>query len=124
MKRKHKAAQRGTTSAAISLASAVLVLGAGSALNAYALGSAQTGEDRIVFDVDRAEIIDSTIFLPFYVTDTQPLRDALSEEVINEDAPLLVMEHEAGTLALSMDQMTYHHVAQGEIAGEPWMVSF
>lgn len=122
MKRKHKAARRGTTSAAIPLASAMLVVAP--ALNTYAQVSTQTGQDRIVFDVDRAEIIDSTIFLPFYVTDTQPLRDALSEGVINEAAPLLVMEHEAGTLALSMDQMTYHHVAQGEIAGEPWMVSF
>jgi hypothetical protein len=35
------------------------------------------------------------------------------------------MDHpEAGRLALVTDQMAYHHVAQGEIAGEPWMVSF
>jgi hypothetical protein len=27
-------------------------------------------------------------------------------------------------VALVTDQMAYHHVAQGEIAGEPWMVSF
>jgi hypothetical protein len=34
------------------------------------------------------------------------------------------MEHPAGLLAFLTDQMVYHHVAQGETNGEPWMVSF
>jgi hypothetical protein len=34
------------------------------------------------------------------------------------------MEHDAGALALLTQQMSYHHLAQGEMAGEPWMVSF
>ena len=34
------------------------------------------------------------------------------------------MEHHAGRLAFVMDQLAYHHVAQGELRGEPWMVSF
>ena len=28
------------------------------------------------------------------------------------------------TLALVSSQMSYHHVAQGELDGEPWMVTF
>ena len=28
------------------------------------------------------------------------------------------------TLVLVSSQMTYHHVAQGEMEGEPWMVTF
>jgi hypothetical protein len=34
------------------------------------------------------------------------------------------MDHPAGRLAFLTDQMAYHHVAQGEMNGEPWMVSF
>lgn len=37
---------------------------------------------------------------------------------------VLIMEHSKGRLALVTDQMAYHHTAQGEIEGEPWMVSF
>lgn len=37
---------------------------------------------------------------------------------------VLIMEHSKGRLALVTDQMAYHHTAQGEIDGEPWMVSF
>ncbi len=78
------------------------------------------------FDEDRAFIADHTIFVPFRVTpeDVGPLRDALEAERIQPDTWLLVMEHHAGRLAFVMDQLAYHHVAQGELRGEPWMVSF
>jgi hypothetical protein len=76
------------------------------------------------FDIDRAFILDSTVYEPFNVTQTQPLRRALDEGIINVATPLLVMEHRAGNLAFAVDQLAYHHVAQGEIEGEPWMVSF
>ena len=36
----------------------------------------------------------------------------------------MVMDHGPEPLALVMDQMAYHHVAQGDMMGEPWMVSF
>ena len=36
----------------------------------------------------------------------------------------MVMVRGGQHLALSTMQMSYHHVAQGELAGEPWMVSF
>jgi hypothetical protein len=76
------------------------------------------------FDLDRAFILDSASYQPFYVTETQPLRQALDDGTINEATPLVVMEHEAGTLAFVVDQLAYHHIAQGDIDGEPWMVSF
>ncbi len=92
-------------------------------------GSMATGLSAQVvapFDADRAFIADETIFEPFRVTDedTRPLREALRQGVLAPDSWLLIMEHEAGRLATVMDQLAYHHVAQGEIRGVPWMVSF
>ncbi len=73
---------------------------------------------------DRAFVLDSTTYKPFYVTQTRPLQQALDDGMLNAATPLLVMQHSAGTLAFAVDQLAYHHIAQGEIAGEPWMVSF
>lgn len=76
------------------------------------------------FDLGRAAINDTTVFAPFVVAGTARLRDALDDHTMDEDTPVLVFDTRAGPLALITAQMTYHHVAQGEIAGEPWMVSF
>lgn len=76
------------------------------------------------FDLGRAAINDTTVFAPFVVAGTARLRDALDDHTVDEDTPVLVFDTRAGPLALITSQMTYHHVAQGEIAGEPWMVSF
>ncbi len=76
------------------------------------------------FDIERAFLLDSTDYRAFNVTKTQPLRRALDQGIINEATPLLVMEHRAGNLAFAVDQLAYHHAAQGEIEGEPWLVSF
>ncbi|MFQ6046263.1 MAG: hypothetical protein ACE5PT_07885 [Gemmatimonadales bacterium] len=76
------------------------------------------------FDIDRAYLVEPTPFEPFYVTATRPLREALREGLVHEETPILVFEREAGRLALSTEQMSYHHVAQGDMAGEPWLVSF
>ena len=84
----------------------------------------QAGRSAADFDISRAWLRDTTMFEPFRVTETRPLRDALADGEIGEDTPLLVVEHDAGKLALLTTQMAYHHVAQGEMAGEPWMVSF
>lgn len=76
------------------------------------------------FDITRARVGGGSRFTPFLVSETRSLRDALTEGVVEPDTRLLVMEHSAGRLALLTDQMVFHHVAQGDIAGEPWMVSF
>ena len=76
------------------------------------------------FEVDRAMLLDSTVYVRFDVTDTRPLREALEEGLLQVQTRVLIMEHSKGRLALVTDQMAYHHTAQGEIDGEPWMVSF
>ncbi|MCH8811199.1 MAG: hypothetical protein IID07_05160 [Gemmatimonadetes bacterium] len=81
-----------------------------------------SGQD-IEFDIDIARIGGGR-FEPFVVSETESMRDAMSAGKLQNDTRLLVLDHPAGTLAFLTDQMTYHHVAQGEIDGEPWMVSF
>lgn len=76
------------------------------------------------FDKRRALLLDRDIFPPYRVTSTSLLRDALSRGDLPEDAPVMVVERGAATLVLLTQQLFYHHVAQGELAGEPWMVSF
>lgn len=76
------------------------------------------------FDIRRAWIVDSTIFVPFRVTSTTPLKDARAKGQVDDATAILILEQGATRLALLTPQMAYHHVAQGDIAGEPWMVSF
>ena len=76
------------------------------------------------FDLERAWFGDEAMFVPFQVEETRLLRDALADGTIKKETALLVFEHEIGTLAFLTQQLAYHHIAQGEIAGEPWMVSF
>ena len=76
------------------------------------------------FNIDIARLGLGSRFEPFRVSETEPLRDAMSAGKLQDDTHVLVMEHPAGLLAFLTDQMVYHHVAQGETNGEPWMVSF
>ncbi len=76
------------------------------------------------FDIDVARIGVGGRFEPFVVENMEPLADALKAGRVQNDTRLLVSQHPAGRVALLTDQMTYHHVAQGNIEGEPWMVSF
>ena len=82
--------------------------------------SAQDNE----FDIDIARIGLGSRFEPFRVSETESLSDAMSSGKLQGDTRVLVLDHPAGLLAFLTDQMVYHHVAQGEIDGEPWMVSF
>lgn len=102
---------------------AALLATAASAFSASAQQVVTAGSEE--FDRNRAVLFDSTIYAPFHVTDeSRPLRDALSDGTLQDETLLLVIEHSKGRLALVRDQMSYHHVAQGEFMGEPWMVSF
>ena len=76
------------------------------------------------FDVNRAMLRDGSRFTPFLVEESQLLREALEEGLVDDDTPILVVERGGQRLALMTREMTFHHVAQGELAGEPWMVSF
>lgn len=65
------------------------------------------------FDITRFSNAGNGWFETFYVTKTEPLGDALKAGKVAEDTRLLVTETKAGKLALLMDQMAYHHIAQG-----------
>lgn len=97
-----------------------LATGIAGLLAAAPLASQATG----AFDRNRLIFQDTTVYHPFVVESSLPLADALAAGDVNTDTRLLVMLHPAGMLAFLMDQMAYHHVAQGEITGEPWLVSF
>ena len=75
------------------------------------------------FDSNRATLRDKNIFPPFHVKATVPLKEALKRGDVREDNHLMVIERNARMLTLLTQQMTYHHVAHGEMDGEPWMVS-
>ena len=76
------------------------------------------------FSADRAMLLDSTVYVRFDVRAFRSLSDALAEGLVQPQTRVLIMEHPKGRLALVTDQMAYHHTAQGDMDGEPWMVSF
>lgn len=72
----------------------------------------------------RALLLRRDIFPSYRVTASRPLDGALGCGDLNEDEPVLVIERDAFTLALLTRRLTYHHVAQDESMGVPWMVSY
>jgi hypothetical protein len=78
----------------------------------------------VIIDPERMEF-NVTIFKPFEVTTYQPLQKAFSESKVKEDTDVLGVALPSGRmLTLIKKQMAYHHVAQGELDNEPWLVSF
>jgi len=59
-------------------------------------------------------------FAPFLPVNAVPLRSAN----LRPDEDLLVFERSGKRRALILRQMAYHHIAQGTISGEPYLVSF
>ena len=76
------------------------------------------------FDISRFNNTANGRFETFYVTKTEPLAEALREGQVAEDTRLLVTETAAGKLALIMDQMAFHHAAQGRADGKDWLATF
>lgn len=76
------------------------------------------------FDHSRAILRDSGMFEPFYVEETIPLKEALDNGTLRKDTPLALLHNKTGPLTLVMSQLAYHHLVQGEMAGEAWLVSF
>lgn len=102
----------------------VLIVALIGTINSCEKQKAETNQGKTDFDISRAWIPDSLVIEPFYVKDTRPLTKALARGEVTENTPILVAEHEAGKLALLTLQLVHHHVAHGEISGQPWMVSF
>ena len=59
-------------------------------------------------------------FTPFLPVNAVPLRSA----DLRPDEDLLIFERGSKRYAFILRQMVYHHVAQGTLAGEPYLVSF
>ena len=85
------------------------------------LGSSTDGPE---FDMSRWRDLGVDLFETNRVTETQHLRDVLDAGTVQPDTPVLLTETAAGSLAFVTDQMSFHHLAQGEADGEPWLVSF
>ena len=78
----------------------------------------------VVIDPGRMEF-NVTIFKPFEVTAYQPLQKAFSDGKVKEDTDVLGIALPSGRMiTLIKKQMAYHHVAQGELDNELWMLSF
>jgi hypothetical protein len=76
------------------------------------------------FDIARFSNAGNGWFETFYVTTAEPLRDVLQAERVAEDTRLLVTNTKTGRLALLMDQMAFHHLAQGHAGDKDWMATF
>jgi len=73
------------------------------------------------FDAARARLSHPDLFPRFRVQgDGVPL----AEKGLSPETLLLVFERGGQSRALLVTQMTWHHVAQGELAGEPYVISF
>ena len=76
------------------------------------------------FDTDRAIFWAHPNFVPLRDPEVRPLRTAMRSGEVGDDTPVVVLEVAGQSLVLISSQMAYHHVAQGELEGEPWMVTF
>ncbi len=109
----------------ISEATANLSLVPSAALAAVSETEGEGETKRVVgFEPGRAILDDAWGFDPFPVATTEPLKDALEAGKVGEETPVLLLARGNTRLALLTEQMSYHHIAQGELEGEPWMVSF
>lgn len=76
------------------------------------------------FDPALADIKEHPAFEPFQVHHWISLQEAIEKGKVAENEPVLFAEVAGKPLTLLTRQMTYHHVAQGTIGENPWMVSF
>ena len=76
------------------------------------------------FEINRFANVANGMFVTFYVTKTEALRDVLKAGRVAEDTRLLVTDTAAGKLALLKDQMAFHHSAQGRAGNKDWLATF
>ncbi|GMR10519.1 MAG: hypothetical protein BMS9Abin28_1340 [Anaerolineae bacterium] len=73
------------------------------------------------FDISRASIMGPDGFQRFRVPERgKPLKTA----GLSPSTELIVVERNGERRALVTREMAYHHLAQGHLGGEPFMVSF
>ena len=73
------------------------------------------------FDPERAGLGASDMFERYRVPDEGVPIDDVGWD---DDHMVMVVERGGRARALSVEQMLYHHVAQGTLAGEPYVVTF
>ena len=76
------------------------------------------------FDTGRAIFWETRNFDPLRDPEWVSLEKARKDGHVANDTPVLVFEAGGATLVLVTSHMAYHHVAQGNMRGEPWMVTF
>ena len=76
------------------------------------------------FDTDLAILWARPNFVPLRDPEWQSLRAARRAGEVSDETIVVTFDVQGKTLALVSGQMAYHHVAQGEMDGEPWMVTF
>ncbi len=75
----------------------------------------------MTFDAERASLKSPDYFQRFRVSgEGEPIH----ELGLKPQTQLLVFERGGQRRSLLRHQMIYHHVAQGELAGEPYLVTF
>jgi hypothetical protein len=82
------------------------------------------GPAKAGFDIKRFNGAGNGWFETFYVKETESLQKSLEESKVAADTRVLVTQTAAGRLALLMDQMAFHHIAQGRAGGRDWMATF
>ena len=73
------------------------------------------------FNLSLARLHGKARFQPFAAPDCG---EALAKAQLPPDEALLLMERGGTVKTFLLKQMTYHHVAQGEANGRPYMISF
>jgi predicted RNA-binding protein with PUA domain len=63
-------------------------------------------------------------FQRFVVKNSEYLGKAVEAKKIGADDQVLIIERNGEKLAFAVAQIAYHHVAQGELAGEAYLVTF
>ena len=76
------------------------------------------------FDTGRAIFWAEPNFAPLRDPEWQSLQDVRRTGRVTDETTVLTFDVGGKTLVLVSGQMAYHHVAQGEMEGEPWMVTF
>ena len=76
------------------------------------------------FDAKRAILSKRDMFRPLAVQRTEGLAGALSSKKVRAETPLLVLNRNGAALSLLTSEMIFHHVAQGEWNGTPFLATF
>lgn len=76
------------------------------------------------FDAKRAILSKRDMFRPLAVQRTEGLAGALSSKKVRAETPLLVLDRNGTALSLLTSEMIFHHVAQGEWNGTPFLATF